>query len=426
MEQVNYNSGEVLESLNNKLDRDFNNMAVNSVNFAKYSNNVTNCITEIPQDIKLELVDGTLTLKAGSKIRIPNGKNSDDSLKFDEFIIETDIGCNFDNTNQKMVFFHPEKTTLWHCNVLTQQFSGDTQPTISWGYWYDIKNNIIKHTNNGSDWTIGFSLPLCIATGNNNGIVTSIDQVFNGFGYIGSTVFALPNVKGLIPNGRNEDGSLKNIEYTTQNVLLYTFGQNWSEKPVVFSISKEESEVRLRPSYYFFEQNTVPSTIPSSQWLNTESNLLYQTYSDTVSWSNAFLRQAFICGSFFITSDAKVSNFNCKKSFYVIDHNDGSWLSSLCMPSDKYMDLTLGASGSKYTAPANGWFFCRIAPATSGNSMLVLNGNNMTLSLKSTNNGNWLAGFIPIKKGKQCIIDYDNKLSNSDELLRFIYAEGER
>ena len=32
---------------------------------------ITNCITKIPQDIKLELTNGTLTLKAGSKIYIP-------------------------------------------------------------------------------------------------------------------------------------------------------------------------------------------------------------------------------------------------------------------------------------------------------------------------------------------------------------------
>lgn len=36
-------------------------------------NNISNCITEIPQDIKLELNNGTLTLKAGSKVYVPNG-----------------------------------------------------------------------------------------------------------------------------------------------------------------------------------------------------------------------------------------------------------------------------------------------------------------------------------------------------------------
>mgnify|MGYP003298927573 CR=1 FL=1 len=34
---------------------------------------LTNCIIDIPQDIKLVLKDNTLTLKAGSKVYIPNG-----------------------------------------------------------------------------------------------------------------------------------------------------------------------------------------------------------------------------------------------------------------------------------------------------------------------------------------------------------------
>lgn len=36
-------------------------------------NYTTNRILEIPQDIKLELNNGTLTLKAGSKVYVPNG-----------------------------------------------------------------------------------------------------------------------------------------------------------------------------------------------------------------------------------------------------------------------------------------------------------------------------------------------------------------
>ena len=45
-------------------------------NAVDYSN-VTNCITKIPQDIKLELNNGTLTLKAGSKVYVPNGFEQD-------------------------------------------------------------------------------------------------------------------------------------------------------------------------------------------------------------------------------------------------------------------------------------------------------------------------------------------------------------
>ena len=34
-----------------------------------------------------------------------------------------------------------------------------------------------------------------------------------------------------------------------------------------------------------------------------------------------------------------------------------AFISALSMPSSKYIDLTLGASGTTYTAPANGWFY---------------------------------------------------------------------
>ena len=42
----------------------------------------TNCITEIPNDIKLELSNGTLTLKAGSKVYVPNGKTEQKYYKY--------------------------------------------------------------------------------------------------------------------------------------------------------------------------------------------------------------------------------------------------------------------------------------------------------------------------------------------------------
>ena len=388
MEQVNYNSGEVLESLNNKLDRDFNNMAVNSVNFAKYSNNVTNCITEIPQDIKLELVDGTLTLKAGSKIRIPNGKNSDDSLKFDEFIIETDIICTFDNTNQKMVFFHPEKTVLWHCNVSSQQFSGDTQPTTSWGYWYDTKNNIIKHTNNGSDWTTGFSLPLCIATGNDNGSATSIDQVFNGFGYIGSTVFALPGIKGLIPNGRNADGSLKNTEFVTSKVLTFTQTNT----------------------------GTIPFVIRADGVFSAYSNV----YDDVTNKNSLGLNC--VAGTY-TASSGVITSFTPKLPFHAVDRNDSSWVAQQAMPSGKFIDLSLGASGTKYTAPANGWFYIERGSKSGDKWINVSNG---LYAIASTSiSGVYNAKILyPVKKNDVVTVSYTVDTDNPP--FRFIYAEGEK
>ena len=44
----------------------------------------------------------------------------------------------------------------------TQQFSGDTAPTVTstYAFWYDTANNIIKYTiDNGASWQNGCSLP---------------------------------------------------------------------------------------------------------------------------------------------------------------------------------------------------------------------------------------------------------------------------
>lgn len=179
---------------------------------------ITNCITEIPQDIKLELNNGTLTLKAGSKVYVPNGFESDGvTPKFDEVVIESDMSTSLSLTSKSLI-----RHTNNNINTLTVEnfFSGSTAPNnYNIMVWYDTANNIIKYTTDkGVTWEEkGDSLVLGEMTS-----ASSIDQVFNGFGYIGSTVFALPGVKGLIPNGRNADGSLKNIETSVSSVSLLT------------------------------------------------------------------------------------------------------------------------------------------------------------------------------------------------------------
>lgn len=331
---------------------------------------ITNCITEIPQDIKLELVDDRLVLKSGSKIRIPNGKNSDDSLKFDEFVIETDISCTFDNTNQKMVFFHPEKSTLWHGNASTQQVSGDIQPTISWGYWYDTKNNIIKHTNNGSNWTTGFALPLCLATGNDSS-VTSIDQVFNGFGYIGSTVFVLPGVKVLIPNGRNADGSLKNREYTVPKVLTRT-------------------ETKSGVKAFVFDGNIINYDMENYWHFDYDKNI-YASVSNGATYS---YMQFVKCET---TTNGVITSFSPKHPFRAIDYNDKQEIIRWGVPD--YNAIISVSSG--FTAPSDGILSITYNHGDWANNSLTI--NNVTIfSVSSTASyyqGTRSADFYPLSKG---------------------------
>ena len=189
---------------------------IDAINLDGVSNKITNCITEIPQDIKLELNNGTLTLKAGSVITYPDGTQVQTTA--DKTISSTSNG-------QLAVFMNPEKNAIL-VNLLTKCSSGTSAPTDmtsgSFYIWFDTTSTVIKRTNNaGSSWINDFSLPLAIVTVS-NGAISSIDQVFNGFGYIGSTIFVLPGVKHLYAQGFNSDGTLHSVEHTVPSVYTRT------------------------------------------------------------------------------------------------------------------------------------------------------------------------------------------------------------
>lgn len=184
----------------------------------------TNRILEIPQDIKLELNNGTLTLKAGSKVYVPNGFEADGTTpKFDTVIISNDTTFTINPDNLLSIFY--TNIGLLYNATTFQVFSGGTAPTgQTYMTWYDTTNNIIKMTTDGgSTWVShNTSFPLCILSSK-----SVIDQVFNGFGYIGSTVFALPGVKVQIPNGRNEDGTCKSLITNITSVKTLTVNASW-------------------------------------------------------------------------------------------------------------------------------------------------------------------------------------------------------
>lgn len=99
--------------------------------------------------------------------------------------------------------------------------------------------------------------------------------------------------------------------------------------------------------------------------------------------------------------------------------------SGLGMPSNRYIGLTLGASGSTYTAPANGYFCLRGNSGISGNFQISF--YNQTANFRQTVLGNsyadWVSTYIPAKNGDVVILLYNNLTAASHSFL-FIYAEG--
>ena len=107
-------------------------------------------------------------------------------------------------------------------------------------------------------------------------------------------------------------------------------------------------------------------------------------------------------------------------------------MSEMGMPSDKYIDLTLGASGSTYTAPANGYVCLTLTSNTSGGNIWISSfGSNSNYSITSSNKANGagvgLDVYIPIKKNQSFEVGYLYcKAFGTESYNRFvfIYAQG--
>lgn len=98
------------------------------------------------------------------------------------------------------------------------------------------------------------------------------------------------------------------------------------------------------------------------------------------------------------------------------------------MPSNKYIDLTLGASQAQYTAPANGWFTIACQSSVNNGAVIFANISSSMLITLSTRvvAGTTQAVSIPCKKGDVIQLGYDGTISVSgaNYYFRFIYAQG--
>ena len=378
------------------------------LNIANWSNNVTNCVTEIPQDIKLELAsDGTLTLKAGSKLYFPNGYEQDGvTKKFDTLVLTEDKSIQ--GTYGDTIYFESNSSNFW-LRYLSDSYSGATAPSVSdEAMWYDTTNNIIKSTFDGQSWSGNgnFSFPICILiidTNTNPNRWTKINRTFNGFGYIGSTVFALPGVKGLIPNGRNADGSLKNTEWVASQVITSTL--TFGAQSYYFGVYNNNQELAFYGktiTKYDEKNNVIIDTHPDPDVIRTGWSFFGECVAD---------------------SNSKIKAFTPKTVFHALDYSDSTYIANCAMPSDRYIDLTLGASFTSYTMPDDGYLFL-YKSADAANQYITISNNTTDLAIHQwvPATGGGCAGYLPVKKGDSVRITYT--AGGAVVYFRFIYANG--
>ena len=271
---------------------------------------ITNCVTHIPQDLKLELNNGTLTLKAGSKVYVPNGTGM-----FDTRIVQNDLTWTLNGSNT-MSFIKPDGSR----DTLLREYcySGATAPTSFQGglyaIWYDTTNNIVKKTNDGgSTWTTGYSLPAFITNTDNS------YQVFNGFGYIGQALFLLSGVKALLPDGRNIDGTLKNLEFLTTAVTVWDIGSFTFPITLFIRGVNDGRSMEYFVSSTIYIQDEEPTKTTYIIWYSPSENKWRAILNDV---AGGWLEWNVTPIATFITTSGVFSDYKTKTVFRALDYND--------------------------------------------------------------------------------------------------------
>lgn len=352
-------------ALGAKADRDLSNLTENGENKLNsiLNNKITNCLLEVPQNIKLELNNGVLTLKAGSKVYDGNGLFAE---------ITNDISNPTPAVNSQVVVMVAN-------GVLCTAFMGEsvTELPVNASTYKIFYNTTDKkcYLDSKSGW-IPCSFPIALATGTTTNW-TSIDQVFNGMGYIGSIVWVAKGIKGLIPNGRNEDGTLKNIELTTTKVTINIIDANWASQDWFIDINGVLTWYPLQHGQIVYNEET-------NTWIN--------------SWQGG-INLWFPVGKTYATG-GKITSLEPKQPVRLVDHNDlgaflpvGTVFSHTCSASF-VPENSLPCNGSEYTQAQfpnlyNDWLVSgklKTCTYTEYSNMLTTYGQCPMWALDTTNN----------------------------------------
>lgn len=233
----------------------------------------------------------------------------------------------------------------------------------------------------------------------------------------GSTVTVKQGLRVLIPNGRNADNSLNNIEYIIEEDLSKTYTNSTTYNAfLILQIEPNGIAQYLPPQSSVLRGKT--SDIPqnfSGIYFDTDANTSY-TYTNGIANN---INTVIIASA--INNPGNIS----LETYYPVEllkRTDFSELAGLSAPSGEFIEYTLLASGKSYEAPANGYFYLnKVAGIQNAYATMYSGGiGKQGVGLNTTSN---VLVSIYCEKGASCIVNYN--ATGTTNLFRFIPAKGE-
>lgn len=314
---------------------------------------ITNCLLEVPQNIKLELNNGTLTLKKGSKVIVPNGAGV-----FKELIISKDLtlGTIGTATLPSKLYVKADGSALvqW-----VNEASGATVPASGTFFgFYNTSDNTCKLYN--ADGTVQHTVSFPIANVHRtSGSWDKIEQVFNGFGYIGSHIWMDKGVKVLVANGINDDGTIKNEEIVTPNVIVARGLASGTRSDLIPFLRKypTSNQLQIYPiakANFLGELDYVPTVGAGFQWyFNTREMKWYMHEAGATEWVSAPYYN--ISPTITVVNNV-ITSFQPYKPFRAVDYDDYSKTVDMVNLHNKaYITETYVNGTSWYRMWSDGW-----------------------------------------------------------------------
>ena len=392
---------------------------------------ITNRILEIQQNLQISVSGDTITI-SGKATRL-NGDLVD--INVSRTLTGT-VGKTYVLISSQPYSSMDTWTYSENNGIASYQQSSQPTVTATYAFWFDTTNNKLMFTyNTGSSW-IEVVLPFGVAHYTSNGWV--IDQIFNGFGYIGSTVFALPGVKVQFSTGQNTNGTCITEIKTLDTVLTNTLS---GTSPAYVALRLWNNNVTLQHVYtynVFFQQQMPSSTTNYVSWFDGIKWRVYYNGSWVENyWSLLVLAQDnFSSGKITSLLQCQVDSV-ANSNMSNISSAGRSFISGMSCPSNRAGILVSNsfASSTKFTAPENGYFCLRMGLPSSGSALVFLS----NLSHTSVENGCLFAGgyysgtggtqniIIQVQKGQQISAQYNGNASFTFDSfcgLWFIPCEG--